>query len=199
MCGGHPALDFVNSLDYRFGGREPAELIANHGDLLRFAEQSGLIAPRQARELAKGTDPATAARVLSAAKGLREAMAAIFYAHVDRKAPPAASIRLLERHAIAAQRHKELQWVKSNGESALQWRWGRFEKDAEIPVWLLAEQAMKLLTSDAMRKVRACEADTCRWLFLDTSRNGTRRWCKMEVCGNRMKARRFQARLSRQS
>src|SRR6185437_5325213 len=95
-------------------------------------------------------------------------------------------------------RHKELKWVASRkgGEAALEWRWGRFEKNAEIPVWLLAEQAMTLLTSDAMRRVRACGADTCRWLFLDTSKNGTRRWCKMEICGNRMKARRFQARLS---
>jgi predicted RNA-binding Zn ribbon-like protein len=42
--------------------------------------------------------------------------------------------------------------------------------------------------------VRACGADTCRWLFLDTSRNHTRRWCDMKVCGNRMKARRFHER-----
>jgi predicted RNA-binding Zn ribbon-like protein len=36
--------------------------------------------------------------------------------------------------------------------------------------------------------------ETCRWLFLDTSKNHTRRWCNMRVCGNRMKARRFHAR-----
>ena len=44
------------------------------------------------------------------------------------------------------------------------------------------------------QRVRACGADTCRWLFLDTSKNHTRRWCNMRICGNRMKARRFQAR-----
>ncbi len=50
------------------------------------------------------------------------------------------------------------------------------------------------MLSDALPWVRACGADTCRWLFLDTSKNHTRRWCNMKVCGNRMKARRFQAR-----
>ncbi|HXY97447.1 MAG TPA: CGNR zinc finger domain-containing protein [Steroidobacteraceae bacterium] len=47
--------------------------------------------------------------------------------------------------------------------------------------------------SETLERVRACDADSCRWLFLDTSRNHTRRWCDMKVCGNRMKARRFQA------
>ena len=61
-------------------------------------------------------------------------------------------------------------------------------------MWLLAQSAAELLTSASMEQVRACDADTCRWLFLDTSRNHTRRWCDMKVCGNRMKARRFQAR-----
>jgi predicted RNA-binding Zn ribbon-like protein len=45
-----------------------------------------------------------------------------------------------------------------------------------------------------MARVRTCGVDTCRWLFLDTSKNHTRRWCNMKVCGNRVKARRFQAR-----
>jgi predicted RNA-binding Zn ribbon-like protein len=61
-------------------------------------------------------------------------------------------------------------------------------------VWLLALSAGELLMSQALQRVRACDADSCRWLFLDTSRNHTRRWCDMKVCGNRMKARRFQAR-----
>ena len=39
--------------------------------------------------------------------------------------------------------------------------------------------------------VRICGADDCLWIFLDTSKNRTRRWCDMKQCGNRMKARRF--------
>jgi predicted RNA-binding Zn ribbon-like protein len=49
---------------------------------------------------------------------------------------------------------------------------------------------MSLLTSDAMEHVHACKSETCRWVFLDTSKNHSRRWCDMKICGNRMKARR---------
>jgi len=47
------------------------------------------------------------------------------------------------------------------------------------------------------RRVRVCQ--NCRWLFLDRSRNGSRRWCDMAVCGNRQKARRhYQRRTGRE-
>jgi len=39
-----------------------------------------------------------------------------------------------------------------------------------------------------------CAADDCAWVFLDTSKNHSRRWCDMKACGNRAKARRFNAR-----
>lgn len=76
----------------------------------------------------------------------------------------------------------------------MSWQWGRFARQADLPLWTLAQSASELVLSHAMERVRACGADTCRWLFLDTSKNHTRRWCDMKVCGNRMKARRFQAR-----
>ena len=54
--------------------------------------------------------------------------------------------------------------------------------------------AAELLTSPQRLKIRACAAEDCGWLFLDTSRSGRRRWCTMQSCGNRAKARRFHAR-----
>ena len=51
--------------------------------------------------------------------------------------------------------------------------------------------AVELLTSPRRERVRTCGAETCLWLFLDTSKNGSRRWCDMNQCGNRTKARRF--------
>jgi len=58
---------------------------------------------------------------------------------------------------------------------------------------MLALSAAGLMTSPEMARVRACGSSDCRWLFLDTSKNHTRRWCDMKICGNRMKARRFKA------
>ena len=74
----------------------------------------------------------------------------------------------------------------------LEWVWAA-QQDAELPLWTLAMSAGDLMTSEAVDRVRACDNAECRWLFLDTSKNHTRRWCDMKVCGNRMKARRFKA------
>ena len=51
--------------------------------------------------------------------------------------------------------------------------------------------AVDLLTTDVLERVRVCADDSCAWLFVDTTRNRTRRWCDMKVCGNRNKVRRF--------
>ena len=197
LSGGHPALDLVNTLDHRFGEEGPVELLADYGALLRFAQQTELLDPGQVRVLTKSVKPQAAARALRSVRELREALAAAFYGNLERRPPPAADIRTLEQQFLASERHRELHWQEAaagNGPSGMAWRWGRFEKEAELPVWILAERAAQLMLSDAMQRVRACGADTCRWLFLDTSKNHTRRWCNMKICGNRMKARRFQAR-----
>ena len=61
-------------------------------------------------------------------------------------------------------------------------------------MWLLAQATVDFLLSEGSLQLRCCASETCRWLFLYASKNQTRRWCDMKVCGNRMKARRFYAR-----
>jgi predicted RNA-binding Zn ribbon-like protein len=56
------------------------------------------------------------------------------------------------------------------------------------------ESARTLLTTDQVHRVRQCPADDCGWLFVDASRNGTRRWCRMDGCGAKAKMRRYRAR-----
>lgn len=201
LCADHAVLDFVNSLDHRFRKEGPKEWLENYGDLLRFAEESKIIMPHQARRLAHAVRSDAGARALLSARELREAIAGICYAVVDEEAPNPGDVRVLERHFHNANQHRDLQWQrpgKAEDERArLKWDWGRFETDANFPVWILTEAAVNLLTSDQMPLVKACGAETCRWLFLDTSKNHTRRWCNMSLCGNRAKARRFQARSSK--
>jgi predicted RNA-binding Zn ribbon-like protein len=193
LCAGHAALDLVNSLDDRFAGRTPRERLTDYGALLAFAVEAGALDARRARRLAR-TAPAAAERVLRAVRELREALAGALYAHLDGRAMPAGDLRVLERHFGRAARHRELRWQGSRTRGALGWDFGRYAQRAELPLWLLALVAADLMTSASLARVSSCGADSCRWLFLDTSRNHTRRWCDMQVCGNRMKARRFQAR-----
>lgn len=189
LVGGHPALDLVNTLDWRFGAKGPKELIETYNDLLRFTEQSKLLTPERTRQLRRSADAGSAAHALAKATALREAMAEIFYARLDGRNPSLAACETLERNFKVARLRQQLNWKRS---PRVDWEWTT-EKDSELPVWALALSASDLMTSDAVDRVRACDNPECRWLFLDTSKNHTRRWCDMKVCGNRMKARRFKA------
>jgi predicted RNA-binding Zn ribbon-like protein len=202
LCGGHPALDFVNSLDNRYRNDGPNELLNSYGDVLRFLEETHLLEPRQVRALNRNVAGAAGGRALQVVRMLREAAAAVLYSTVESEPPPAADLRVLEKAFLEASSHRELHWngadvarhaSETPTGTGLSWRWGRYETDPDLPVWVLANAVSDILLSDQMTHVRACAVDTCRWLFLDTSKNHSRRWCNMKVCGNRMKARRFQA------
>jgi predicted RNA-binding Zn ribbon-like protein len=94
-------------------------------------------------------------------------------------------MNLLSNAAGAALARRRLVWV----DGGVEWAW--CEVEVATPLWMLAEAATRLLTSEEMALLRACDSPTCRWLFVDTSKNHSRRWCDMKVCGNRIKARRF--------
>lgn len=197
LCGGHPALDFVNSLDNRFSDRGRIDGLRTYEDLLRFTHETGLLDPLRGRQIAQSVTADAAAKGLRAGRSLREALAAIFYGVLEDRGPPAADLQTLERHLHSADRHRDLRWEAGSGQRVgLVWSWPGTLANAELPVWVIAQSALELLLSSDMARVRACEASTCRWLFLDTSKNHMRRWCKMKVCGNRSKARRYQARHS---
>ena len=197
LSGGHPALDLVNTLDDRFDPDGPLELLADYGDLLRFARQAKLLDPRQAKVLARTVSADAGRQVLRSARELREALARALYGTLEGRPPAAGDVAALERHFHHANRQRKLRWQSTNdpaGGAAMSWHWDGNEPHAELPLWMLAAAASRLLLADGLHQVRACGAETCRWLFLDTSKNHTRRWCNMKVCGNRMKARRFHAR-----
>ncbi len=199
LLASHPALDFVNTLDHRFVDSGPNELMPRYSDLLAFVEQSALLSTRVVSGLSDRADSARARKVLAQAHTLREALAAVVYASADSEdALRADEMSVLESTFKAAQQHQELQWKRNAATDGCAWqaawKWGRSATELELPVWALAKSAMELLTSPDVRHVRACKSDTCRWVFLDTSKNHSRRWCDMKICGNRMKARRFQAR-----
>ena len=188
LVAGSPALDFVNTLDWRFRESGPEELIHDYDHLLRFATQSGLLTPGQAQLIRRAATNRTASEALLSAFDLREAVAQIFYALMDGVPPPTGAIKKLNHHLYLAQSNRALRWSRSQ----LQFAWPD-KPDPYLPVWLLAQSASDLLTTDAVQAIRACANPECRWLFLDTSKNHSRRWCDMKVCGNRMKARRFKA------
>lgn len=77
------------------------------------------------------------------------------------------------------------------GRKRFTWDWAGDVEALDRVLWPVVRSAAELLTSGDLDRVRRCAGDDCAWLFLDRSRNGSRRWCDMTVCGNRSKVRRF--------
>lgn len=194
LFAGHPALELVNTLDLRFSANQQ-ELLPTYADLLRLAVQLRIVPADQARKLGRTVHENDGRRVLASAVELREALAAVLYSWVDGGKPPAGQIEILEKQFHDAALHRSLR----SGHERLLWSWSGFEQQAELPLWKLAQSASDLLVSEDAERVKSCGDPTCRWLFLDLSKNHTRRWCDMKTCGNRMKARRHQARLQETS
>lgn len=184
----HVALDLVNTLDDRFVPDGPRELLPSYPELVRFCRQAGLLTHAEATRL-NALPAASQNAALREALTLREMLARICYGWLEGKPPAAEDRRALERWAARCIEHRELRWRGGR----LVWEWKPLHGQADAPALLLAQQALDLLTAGDPPRLHACASGTCRWLFLDTSRNRTRRWCNMKTCGNREKARRFTA------
>ena len=77
------------------------------------------------------------------------------------------------------------------GEERFAWGWPSDAPHLEQPLWPVARSAIELLTQGDLSRIKVCENPYgCGWLFYDSSKNGSRRWCSMEGCGSQVKMRR---------
>jgi predicted RNA-binding Zn ribbon-like protein len=192
LSGGALPLDFANTWSDR--ERLETDNLRGYSDLLAFARQTELLTPGEEDRLAVRAerDPKKAAAALASGRGLREALYGIFSAIAASRSPAAADLERLNAALPEALSHLRLE---SRG-TELVWTWAAPEGPLEAPLWPILRSAAELLTSEERRQVRECAGNSCTWLFLDRSRNRSRRWCSMETCGNRAKAHRHYRRRS---
>jgi predicted RNA-binding Zn ribbon-like protein len=186
--GGHPVLDFVNTVDPR-GSADQIDYIRSYGDVLKWCRLEGVLDARLQHDLIEKAkeNPRRAAAELRRAIVLRELIARIFVAVARDAHPEPSDVSELGAIAAAARAAQVLKEEKH----IFVWRW-KEPVDIDLPVLALAEGAADLLTeSEALGpRIRLCDGHPCGWLFLDTSKGGKRRWCSMLSCGNRAKAQR---------
>jgi predicted RNA-binding Zn ribbon-like protein len=131
-----------------------------------------------------------AADLITQAIALREAIHAIGAALGRRAKPPAASLADLSAlHARCVARA-----ALAPGALSCRWRWSVRAAPVEAALGPIALAAVRLFTEGDFHRIRECGGHACGWLFYDRSKNNRRRWCEMEVCGNRAKQRRLAAR-----
>jgi predicted RNA-binding Zn ribbon-like protein len=185
LSGGALCLDFANTWGDR--RRPESDRLRSYPSLLAFAGQAGLLGRREATALARHARraPAAAEGTLASARRLRDVLYRLFAAQArGRRAAPAdlAAVNAALRDALP-----HLRLTRRGGGYSWGWDGGG---ELAAPLHPIARSAAELLTSEELGRVRECDGATCTWLFLDQSRNRSRRWCSMESCGNRAKAKR---------
>lgn len=146
-------------------------------DWLADAETAGAWADSLGFELADPLPDAGRTALID----LRETIFAIFEAHVAGASVDQRALHALTReHARGLERHG---YVADGNAFRRDWpsAW-----DAPALRAAFASSAVELLTDPRLDRVKQCPG--CGWLFVDTSRNRSRRWCSMEMCGGRDKA-----------
>jgi predicted RNA-binding Zn ribbon-like protein len=188
LSGRRLSLDYANTADWH-ASDHPVESLTSYSELVGWSERAGILTENQAQPLLDIAEhhPADATAVLQRAIVLREAiyhiLSAVSHAHPPQTTDIATFNTELSR-ALSQSR------VAQSAEGFV-WEWtGDDEHALDRMLWPVVHDAAGLLTSKDLDRVGQCADDRCGWLFLDTSRNHSRRWCSMKDCGNRAKARR---------
>ena len=183
-------LAFVNTLSSR-PTSAPVERLDSYESLVVWAREQHLVSAAAAERLAAEArrHPHHAVAVLARAKDFREALNGLVSAIDAGKQPSADVLKTIGDCLAGAYANGRL--VPHDG--ALQWV-ASAEDDLERVLWEIGRAAGRLVVSPRLARVRACAASDCGWWFVDDTKNRSRRWCEMTLCGNREKLRRFRSR-----
>ncbi|MFO0974533.1 MAG: ABATE domain-containing protein [Phycisphaerae bacterium] len=185
LVGGAACVDFVNTTGARHAHR-PRERLRAYADLLTFARRITLLTPARLARLARGAAarPQAARRALARAVALRELLYRVLSTAARRGplAPP--DLQRFNTACARAHAGRELTWSAGRP----RWRWRDSAAPLDALLAPLVRSAAELLASDRLAALRRC--GECDWLFLDSTRNHTRRWCKAQ-CADRVRARRY--------
>jgi predicted RNA-binding Zn ribbon-like protein len=190
LVGGALCFDFANTINSR---RSPEhDYLLTYSDVVDWAGKVEILSSQQARSLKhRGTqDVKNAEKALKKGQRAREIIYQVFSAIANQARTQDEDLSAITRlyqeaianaHFVRAEEHYEIQWKTDETFDAL--------------LWPIISSAEKILVSAELSQVKECPG--CGWLFLDTSKNQSRRWCSMNTCGARDKMRRYHTRLKK--
>jgi predicted RNA-binding Zn ribbon-like protein len=191
------SLDFANSSEWR-SAESADERLRVYETVLEWAREEDVLdgpGVESLRALAR-SEPEKAGEALLRVVTLREAVYRIFASAAHSCAPQAGDLGLLNNELAEAMVHMRLAPQESDqaGAAGFAWTWEDMGEELTSVLWPVVKSAAELLTSPQLVRLRDCANESCGWLFLDHSKNASRRWCDMGECGNREKAKRFRER-----
>jgi len=192
--GNHPCLDFINTELMGSDGRK--DLLQTVPNLVHWLTSAKLVDGEvRAMLLTKWHGSSAASRALQLARQLRSVLREMAERISSGRGVPQTALRAINASLEADRSHRKL--VRRQGKFV-----ERFYREYSKPETLLvpvAESASHLLCQCDLRRIRMCENPACILFFYDQSKNGSRRWCSMDFCGNRHKAAAFYRRHRRAS
>jgi predicted RNA-binding Zn ribbon-like protein len=196
LIGGRLCLDFANTVSTRVEALR-REYLTDYGELVAWSRHASVLAPDEAQALLHEAVrfPDRASAVLDRAIALRETLYRLFSAIAAQREPKAADLATLN---VALQEVLARLEITPSTEG-FEWAWVQEPDDLDQMLWPVVRSAAELLTGSDLDRVRECAREGCDWLFLDTSKNRSRRWCSMDACGSRMKARRYYRRKQKET
>jgi len=190
LIGGHPALDFANTAGNHESDHR-SEWLTSYAEVTGWARRAGLLDDAGERALDRAAERLTeeAERARREIVDLREAVYRLYAALAQRQAPHTDDLAALHAARVRALVAAEPVWMDGY---ALQW--SDEGTDLLRPVHPVAAAALDLLDSGDLARLKQCGNHPCGWLFIDRSRNRSRRWCSSRDCGNLTRVRRFRKR-----
>jgi len=204
LVGGSPALDLVNTAQRGIPtpGAGNHDYLQTPADLVLWSARAGLIGAGEAKRVRRDVDraPTEAEQMLRAVRQIRESLYDALLAIAAGDPDPDAArpaLDVLLRHWVRAVQRSELELSEPPGDGTadpgLDRRLRVGTDPSHVVVDRIAVAAVEALRDIDPAKLRQCPVDAggCGWLFLDRSRNGSRRWCRMADCGTQVKSRRL--------
>ena len=195
LVGNALALDFANTAS-GCGTPSHREHLQRAGNVVAWARHARVLTAGEGESIARALrrNPQLGARLLTRARALRDLAHVIGIAVASGRDPDVRSLQRLARLHCACMACARLRPLGGS----FVWTWNAAAVPLQAILGPIAHSALALLTEADLSRVKVCHGKACGWLFLDVSKNKRRRWCEMEVCGNRAKQRRFHARKHRE-
>lgn len=192
IVGGNSALDLVNTVSG--WNHDPEDWVPDIASFLTWARACGVLDTREKNEAARQAEscPVAAERVLASVKELRLALWGLIDALEHRKPAETGDLSVINewmRRLVLSEhvavRHNKISFAINQDIPVM-----------EFPSLRLTAAALSLLKDFPAGRIKTCPSHDCGWKFVDQSRNRSRRWCDMAVCGNLAKTRQYRARNS---
>jgi predicted RNA-binding Zn ribbon-like protein len=188
----HLGLDFANTVHWH-ASDHPLDTLPDYEALVRWSHEAGILDKARFKALMEKAvrSPDEAHAVHARAVVLREAIYRICVARIHAQVPPETDLATLNDELVRWRANVRIVLTSDR----FIWDYNVDLSALDSPLWSIVQNTADLLTSENISRIGQCADDRgCGWLFLDASKNHSRRWCDINDCGNRAKQRRYQKR-----